>query len=394
MRFTGINLPQGSKILSARLTVRSANSRGIYAVVQAEATGNAASFLQGDRLVSALSLTDAFVDWRWSYFSGSQCLSPDLSQVIQEIVDRPDWTSGNAIAIVLWSQSIPSSDVQIVSYDNSPTTAALTAPILSISYAPNDPSAFENPHVLPPDVSPPTGDSPLAQADHYWRFDEGTGIALYDSIGGRHGTMGCAQWVPGKVGGAVGFAGQVDYATLPENAPVWLPQNDFTISVWVWFNTGTSTWAPVGNEVLLDLNYVRNSNVTGSQGYCVQRVKDTRRILFQLVTTEHSRHEDLYTSASLNKERWYHLVIVRRGAVQEIYIDGKLDSTRSCSSQPVEFAGSYGNDVKVNIGRYTTSMSGPAHHLDGRLDDLAIFDEALSAEAIRQIYEEAATSNQ
>ena len=94
-------------------------------------------------------MTDAFVDWMWSYYSGTPCLSPDLSQVIQEIVDRPDWTSGNAIAMVLWSQSIPSSELQIISYDNSPATAALTAPILSISYAPNDPNAFENNETSP-----------------------------------------------------------------------------------------------------------------------------------------------------------------------------------------------------------------------------------------------------
>ncbi|MEN6337919.1 MAG: S8 family serine peptidase, partial [Phycisphaerales bacterium] len=139
MRFTDIAIPQGSKILSAHLTVRAANSRAIAGILQAEATGNAASFSQNDRVVGELPLTNAFVTW-----GGADTVLPtpskDISQVVQEVIDRPDWASGNAIAIVLWSQSIPSTDLQILAYDNSPTTAALTAPALSISYAPNDPS--------------------------------------------------------------------------------------------------------------------------------------------------------------------------------------------------------------------------------------------------------------
>lgn len=152
MRFTNIAIPQGSKIISARLTVRVSMwlPQGVAGVVQAESTGNAAGFSENDRIVGSLPLTDAFVDWIWSpgsYYGdwnnrGTVCLSPDIGQVVQEVVDRPDWTSGNAIALVLSSQNIPRSELQIISYNDSPTTAALTAPILSISYAPNDPQAF------------------------------------------------------------------------------------------------------------------------------------------------------------------------------------------------------------------------------------------------------------
>jgi len=159
MRFGGINIPQGSKILSARLTVRVSMwlPQGIAGIVQAEATGNAAGFSLNDRRVGELPLTDAFVDWIWSpgsYYgewnnSGTVCVSPDLCDVVQEVVDRPDWAAGNAIALVLWSQNIPRAELQIVSYDNSPATAAMTAPTLSISYASSDPEAAGNSEVPP-----------------------------------------------------------------------------------------------------------------------------------------------------------------------------------------------------------------------------------------------------
>ena len=144
MRFTDINIPPGSKILSARLTVRLNIPwlpQGVAGVVQAQATGNAVSFSKTNRLVTALPLTDAFVDWIWlpgryegQWSSLTSRSSPDLSQVVQEIVDRPDWAGGNAIAMIFWSQNVPRSELQFLAYDNSPTTPAQMAPTLSISY--------------------------------------------------------------------------------------------------------------------------------------------------------------------------------------------------------------------------------------------------------------------
>jgi|GEM_PF-670287 len=400
MRFTGINIPQGSKIISAHLTVRLSMwlPQGVASVLQAEATGNAADFSQDNRLVSALSLTDAFVDWIWSpgnYVGDwknpiATRVSPDIRQVVQEIVDRPDWVPGNAIAVVLWSQNIPRSELQLLSYDNSPTAAALIAPALSITYAPNGTDASGNAGTLPPDVSPPTNDSPLAKADHYWRFDEETGTVLYDSIGGRHGAVEYAQRVPGKVNGALAFNGQTGYATLPQNEPVWLPQNDFTVTAWVWFNTGTSTSSPYDDEMLLDLNFIDYRSSGFGMGYCLLRQRDACQILFG-VATKTSSLERLNTTTSLYKNRWYHIAAVRRGATQEVYVNGRLDGTRNCSPQPV--AQYSGSDNQVSIGRYTEKNSGSRQLLDGKLDEVAIFDEALSAEAIRQIYDEATAGN-
>jgi hypothetical protein len=80
------------------------------------------------------------------------CASPDISQVIQEVVDRPDWDAGNAIALVLWSQNIPHSELQILGYDNAPAAAASMAPVLSISYAPNDAETLDDTDEEQPEV--------------------------------------------------------------------------------------------------------------------------------------------------------------------------------------------------------------------------------------------------
>ncbi len=147
MRFTGLNIPQGSKIIEARLTINLATRwlpQTVVGFIQAEATGDAADFAGMERLVCDLPLTDAWTDWVWdpgSYITSSWDrdywrASPDIKAVIQEIVDRPDWASGNAMAIVFWSGNIPRTDLEFTAYDNTPGSSG-SAPKLTIVYAPS-----------------------------------------------------------------------------------------------------------------------------------------------------------------------------------------------------------------------------------------------------------------
>ncbi len=223
-----------------------------------------------------------------------------------------------------------------------------------------------------------------AQPLHRWSFDEGQGGIAYDSCGNKDGTIYGAQWMPGPVGSALGFNGFTDYVELPNNNPIWLPRNDFTIAFWVWFAKGDATSGFTRNEILLDFNFGGSSNPSNELGYNIQRRGYSREILFQM-TTWTNPDEDLYTEATFSKHQWYHIVAVRRGASQEIYIDGQLDGRRTCAVDPIDFVGGYDDD-KVNMGRYTTNSREPAGHLQGRLDEVMIFDKALTPDEILGIY--------
>jgi hypothetical protein len=165
MRFTDVNIPQGSKILEAHLEINLATRwlpQGVISVVQAEATGNAASFAGANRHICELLRTDAYADWLWkagsytNYYKDYWQTSPDIAGVIQEVVDRPDWAAGNAIAIVFWSQNIPLADLEFCAYDNSPTSPTVLAPKLAISYAPNRGTQSASPtdgDMIPPNAT-------------------------------------------------------------------------------------------------------------------------------------------------------------------------------------------------------------------------------------------------
>ena len=105
MRFTNITIPQGTTIDSAYLTLTASNpmsGAAVKARISADDTDDAATFSTvGDFDTRYAARTTARVDWdniaAWT--NELEYDSPEIKTVIQEIVDRGGWTSGNDIAI-------------------------------------------------------------------------------------------------------------------------------------------------------------------------------------------------------------------------------------------------------------------------------------------------------
>ena len=109
VRFPSVNIPQGANITSAVLTLQSYNSESATTV------NVRCSFNDVDNAVApvnkteaeALVLTTAYVDWSnigaWSI--NTDYNSPDLASVLQEVIDRVGWSSGNALQIVVRDNS-------------------------------------------------------------------------------------------------------------------------------------------------------------------------------------------------------------------------------------------------------------------------------------------------
>ncbi len=216
----------------------------------------------------------------------------------------------------------------------------------------------------------------------WWKFDEGTGTIAYDSAGSNHGNIHGATWTTGQVDGALSFDGINDYVGLPSNNPIWLPQNDFTASAWVYFDEDSVSGE---HEYILDLDFTWYGTHEGCTGVALCRSGNNSKVAFYIETTNTT---DILTSDDvLVKNRWYHVVIVRQGTTQAIYLDGSLNSSRSCSGDPIKFSGSC-NDDKVNIGRYSEQCwTNPPYYLDGIIDDVRIYNRALSAEEVQELYE-------
>ena len=226
---------------------------------------------------------------------------------------------------------------------------------------------------------PAYSSEPIEGLLSHWMFDEGEGSTAYDSAGTNHGTVHGATWVTGQVGGALHFDGVDDYVGLPDNEPIWLPQYNFTLSAWVYFERSPGT-----QEVFLDLNYAASADPDYQLGYIVLR-KSNGQLSFAMITTTNPK--GLSTDDVFVKDRWYHIVAVRDGTTQAIYVDGQLNVSITCSPDPIDFVGGYDDD-KVNIGRYTTNTGNPRYHVQGKIDDVRIYNRGLSPEEIEQLYQD------
>lgn len=102
-RFTDVKIPKGAVITKAALTLAyNWRSGPADTVIYGEASDNAAAFSAAGSDISSRAKTSASTAWTampeaaW----GTRFESPDISGVIQEVVNRNGWSSGNSLAVL------------------------------------------------------------------------------------------------------------------------------------------------------------------------------------------------------------------------------------------------------------------------------------------------------
>jgi DNA-binding IclR family transcriptional regulator len=127
LRFQNLAIPQGAKIDSAYIQVVSHEAKSSDDVARitivAEATDDAETFTE-EALITDRPRTDASLLWvvdeEWGLWSTER--TPDISNIVQEIVDRDGWAAGNSIAFILLGEDQGPSEVEnareFESYEN------------------------------------------------------------------------------------------------------------------------------------------------------------------------------------------------------------------------------------------------------------------------------------
>lgn len=107
LRFEGLNIPKGATITSAyiQFTVDETSSESTEIKIQGEKSTNPASFTSSDP-ISSRSRTSASVTWdipEWNSVGAKSDdqRTPDLKDLIQEIINQDGYTISNALAIII-----------------------------------------------------------------------------------------------------------------------------------------------------------------------------------------------------------------------------------------------------------------------------------------------------
>ena len=106
IRFNGVDVPQGAKINNATLFVYNVYDHGV---------GIASCTLAGDDADNSRAFNDSssfsrvytleFVIWNTSDIRSTGLHNVSITEIVQEIVDRPGWSSGNSLSLVIFSES-------------------------------------------------------------------------------------------------------------------------------------------------------------------------------------------------------------------------------------------------------------------------------------------------
>ncbi|MEZ4776431.1 MAG: PKD domain-containing protein [Bacteroidia bacterium] len=135
MRFTGLNIPQGSIILNAyiQFTVDEVKTGATSLTIHGEASDNVAVYPSSNFSATNRPKTSANTSWvpaPWNTVGeqGPDQQTPDISAIIQEIVSRPGWTISSALGIMIDGTGTRTAE----SYDGSTTGA----PKLFVEYQP------------------------------------------------------------------------------------------------------------------------------------------------------------------------------------------------------------------------------------------------------------------
>lgn len=222
----------------------------------------------------------------------------------------------------------------------------------------------------------------------YWPLDEESGATTFvDVVGTNNGTCSgdaCPAADAGKVDGAFTFnSAQNDGITVA--APDldvfdWLGNESFSIEVWVKMTQSCET----ENRVFIGRYPILSP--LGKASWWVGCTYDSVNLRsvanFNLRDTNGIYRSTTGTS-QINDGAWHHIVAVRDNATDEnrLYVDGTLETTTNSPT----YNGTFESDGAVTMGYYIDVGS---YQLSGTLDNIAIFDRALTAEEITDHYNE------
>lgn len=193
-------------------------------------------------------------------------------------------------------------------------------------------------------------------------FDENTGTVAADAVGDHDATLvGGASWTEGKSGSALAVNGSGQYADT--GASLVNTEGSYSAAAWVKFNA-------IGDG----FQTVVSQDGDNTSAFFLQYSGADHRLAFSFVGTR------ALAPTAPEANRWYHVVGVRDAVsgTLKLYVDGQLAATKSVCLGDA----STGHTV-IGRGKYG---GGPVDYLDGAVDQVHVYDRALSDADVSALY--------
>lgn len=204
----------------------------------------------------------------------------------------------------------------------------------------------------------------------HWTFD---GQDMFDNVSDRSSTgadgslqgQSSTTTIPGRIGQAIDFDGSDDEVIVPagDGSTYDFGGSNFTIATWIRSALTTTGHVVSADGITNELYYVELQ----SDGD-IEFVYSTGDI--QTITA----------SGSYNDGAWHHIVALRDGArTGRVYVDGMLAASDTDNS------GSWGG-IEIISDLYFGGNAVGGDQFDGIIDDVRIYNRALSADEVTRLY--------
>jgi len=197
----------------------------------------------------------------------------------------------------------------------------------------------------------------------WWKFDEGSGTVAYDSSdNGNDGNLtNGPTWTVGKIGGALSFANANAFVNCGKGESLDL-SGRVTISSWIMANTGAPNGGILGKRDAYAIYW--DADYESFPGAGVQSIIASSNYV------EWGHGANTFTS-----NIWFHILYLLEDTKEMFFIDGDLvkesNIERSIPSSNLDFI----------IGKLDSY-----ERFNGLIDDVRIYDRALSAEEVQALY--------
>jgi len=201
----------------------------------------------------------------------------------------------------------------------------------------------------------------------HWKLDDGSGFTAIDSVGGNDATLnGNPDWTTGIAGGALEFDGSGDYATTDNN---FTPPPVGTVLFWMKVPGSPASHGRIlGLDDTWEIRHVTTGTPDGIP----------YGLVFDLGVT--GVNTEFVTTVTVDTpDQWYFVAATydTDNDAYAVYLDGVLHKS---GTYPSALAVPAANPLSLG------TRTGSSNYFDGTLDDVRIYDYALSASAIADLY--------